>query len=377
MKKDQLVSSSILEQDNSRVLYKADRIKYYKKLSLYDYHEAYEIIVSQLHHQVDEIDLYQLFSYIGDIVDIKLMRSLHSMQSKGIAYIIFAHKSSAQQAIVLDNIALHQQAIKVIYSGQMKFIKSNNHPLSTTKKSEPVKNLNLTNYGVSLLNTSKNLLQEELTSLLEEFGIITKIEYIKEKNIYRYYFLNEKQARLAAKGMNSLLIDQCSIKTKLLLFTYTTSSDGGGGGGGTYTQTQTQTQNQTQTTSREDTYAHIRQHGDITVPGYDLQVETQYILISNMFQLNDSHDLITKEYNWKNYLKEDLIRECKNQLNVQVKDIQVNEFSGLVYIVCLNTLDAKKIKNLFDQRWYAKRQLKAQFFPHNEYIKLYPPIRVK
>ena len=62
--------------------------------------KEYEVFVGGLHNDVDENYLKKVFSKVGDIVEIRLVKNPQTHKNKGFGFVRFATVEQAKQAII-------------------------------------------------------------------------------------------------------------------------------------------------------------------------------------------------------------------------------------------------------------------------------------
>lgn len=132
--------------------------------------DEYTIIVSQIHPKIDERDLFQFFSLVGYVVDIRLLRDTKTNKSRGISYVEFKEKDSVTKALALGGQLLGgypitvqpsltekakadrtQREMAALFKDQAKLIVKNLHP---------------------------NLEKGDLLPMFEEFGAVESFKII-------------------------------------------------------------------------------------------------------------------------------------------------------------------------------------------------------
>ena len=61
-----------------------------------------QVFVSQLHPKVGEEDLFEFFSVVGRVEDIRLIKDQRTGRSKGLCYVEFADRDAMQSALALN-----------------------------------------------------------------------------------------------------------------------------------------------------------------------------------------------------------------------------------------------------------------------------------
>lgn len=75
--------------------------------------DDFTIFVHQIHPKVDDRDLFDFFSHVGRVLDIRLIRDQRTLKSKGLAYIEFWQRESVSKAISLNGCALGGYPISI------------------------------------------------------------------------------------------------------------------------------------------------------------------------------------------------------------------------------------------------------------------------
>jgi RNA-binding protein 39 len=85
--------------------------------------DEYTVFVSQIHPKVDERDLFEFFSHVGRVEDIRLIRdSAH--KSKGLCYVEFWERESINKALALAGqlIGGHPINVAVVQNTQVQAV---------------------------------------------------------------------------------------------------------------------------------------------------------------------------------------------------------------------------------------------------------------
>ena len=80
------------EEERNRKLHEAER-----EANKYEY----TVFVAQIHPKVNERDLFEFFSHVGRVEDIRLIRDQRTQKSKGLCYVEFWDKESVSKAVTL------------------------------------------------------------------------------------------------------------------------------------------------------------------------------------------------------------------------------------------------------------------------------------
>jgi len=63
--------------------------------------DDYTVFVSGIHPKVQDRDLFEFFSYVGQVEDIQVVKDPRTRKSKGLSYVEFREKDSVHKAVAL------------------------------------------------------------------------------------------------------------------------------------------------------------------------------------------------------------------------------------------------------------------------------------
>lgn len=182
--------------------------------------EDYAIFVSQVHPKVNERDLFEFFSHVGRVDDIRLIRDPRTQKSKGLCYVEFWDKDSVGKAISLSGQLLGGYPISIsVTPASQRLGGGGNSPVSEST---------MRLYIGSIPDSVK---EEDLRPVFAAFGEIDYFDIHRDSNGQSKGFgfvqyTNERDGRDAMEKLNGLKIAGRSIKVGVV----DTGSDGGQAG---------------------------------------------------------------------------------------------------------------------------------------------------
>jgi RNA-binding protein 39 len=297
----------------------------------------YTAFVHGLHPEIDERDLFELFSECGKISDINIIRDRVSGFSRGLAYVEFWDKNCVKDALALDGVDIRGYPLKV-----SKTVEENAGaaaPVAVSVKS----GLHLNIYNVSeLINL------DDLKGIFREFGRIEMAGPFGEGADAHYTcrYLDPKEGTAAQTHLNGFDLDNKKLRLEV----------------------QQQAQAQTASSTAATTAASTSAAPAVAAPpsAGERGLATTYVLVANMFDVLNPAE--TQEH-WKEYLAEDVTAECEGKLDARVKALHVDgkNTGGNVYIHFATVQGAQNVVKVFQGRWFAKRQLTATYLDQDEF----------
>lgn len=126
--------------------------------------ELYTVFVSQIHPKIGEKDLYEFFTIVGRVEDIRLIRDQKTKKSKGLCYVEFWERDSVHKATALSGQLLGGYPITIqVCEAEQKAAVNDNVP---------------TKLYVGQLHF--NVAEEDIKPLFEAFGPIVAVELHKD-----------------------------------------------------------------------------------------------------------------------------------------------------------------------------------------------------
>lgn len=325
--------------------------------------DDYTVFVSQIHPKVDERDLFEFFSHVGRVEDIRLIRDQRTHKSKGLCYVEFWERESVPKAVTLTGqlIGGYPITIAICQSGGQQKV-----PASTPMRLY-VGDLHL------------NVSDSDLKPVFEAFGPIDFVEIHKDdkgasKGFGFVQFKNETDARAALQALNGLEIAGKAIKVGMV-DQAVSNVDQGAGSWGEDEETSVPLTAQ----GRADLMAKLGGRAGLApqmgssapsaaaAPVMNIPVQpTTCIIIKNMFDPKTETEL-----DFDLDIKEDVEEEAVKF--GPIKHIFVDKNSaGHVYLRYHTKEAAEKLRQTFHGRWFATRQISAEFVIETTYSARFP-----
>lgn len=328
----------------------------------------YTVFVAQIHPKVDEKDLFEFFSHVGRVEDIRLIRDQRTQKSKGLCYVEFSETESVHKAVAL--------------SGQL----IGGYPITITiieaDKQKPT-----TGDGKALRlyvgNLHVNVTENQIRPIFDAFGELDFIELHKDpatgdsKGFGFVQYKNEADAHSALSQLNGLEIAGQNIKVGLVEGNQEAIGSMGeldeDAAGGVAMTAQ----------SRAQLMAKLQRDPVMGMPAQQAQAPPQNILpnvpriqpttcvvIKNMFNPAEEEDP-----NFHLDIQEDVMDEAK--VYGKVKHIHVDKAdpAGRVFLAMPDKEGAQKLVSAFNGRWFAQRQIAAEFVVEATYFAKFPDAR--
>uniref|UniRef100_A0A7S4DX10 RRM domain-containing protein n=1 Tax=Lotharella globosa TaxID=91324 RepID=A0A7S4DX10_9EUKA len=314
------------------------------------------VFVYQIHPKVDERDLFEFFSAVGKVTDIRLIRDQRTHKSKGLCYIEFAEHDSVMKAISLTGQQLGGFPITVTVTQAEK-----------NRQAEQADGGSMRLYVGSL---HFKVTEDDLRPVFETFGPLDFIDLHKDPatGISRGFgFVQYKKAadaKTALTNLNGLEIAGRAIKVGMV----ETKSEGGNvedlddsEGGGLALTAQSRA-NLMQRLNRDQ----IQMPGQPSAPqntgviaAKTLSVPkiqmTECVVISNMFDPATEED---PEFHLD--IKEDVEEEVNKYGTIKHIFVDKTNPKGMVYVRVDSPATGEKIVKSLHGRWFASRQIRAE-----------------
>ncbi|GAB5356125.1 hypothetical protein AAMO2058_000264200 [Amorphochlora amoebiformis] len=317
------------------------------------------VFVYQIHPKVDERDLFEFFSAVGTVTDIRLIRDQRTHKSKGLCYIEFAQHDSVMKAISLTGQQLGGFPITV-----------------TVTQSEKNRAAQEASDGGSMRlyvgSLHFNVTEDDLRPVFETFGPLDFIDLHKDPatGVSRGFgFVQYKKgadAKNALANLNGLDIAGRPIKVGMV----ESKTEGGGGveslddndAGGLALSAQ----------SRANLMQRLNRDA-IPMPGQPQNVKkdtgviaaktltvpkiqaTECVVIRNMFNPATEED---PEFDLD--IKEDVEEEVRKYGEIKHIHVDKENPKGIVYVRVDSASTGEKIVKSLNGRWFASRQIVAE-----------------
>jgi RNA-binding protein 39 len=334
----------------------------------------YTVFVAQIHPKVNERDLFEFFSHVGRVEDIRLIRDQRTQKSKGLCYVEFWEKESVSKAVTLTGQLLGGYPISISITLAPK--------ITTTTVVE-------TSMKLYVGQLHENVTDSDLKPVFEAFGELDFIDIHKDsdgvsKGFGFVQYKSEADARAAMEALNGLKIAGKAIRVGIVdsksegaselddegtggvamnaanrvalmekLARGTAGLPGLGGGSSMYSQMQPPP-------------PALMAPPPMSVPR--IQPST-CVVIKNMFDPKTESD---PEFDLD--IKEDVEEEATKFGTLKHIFVDKNSM-GMVYVRYNDIDGAKQLVSAFNGRWFASRQISADFVPDTTYLMKFPSAR--
>jgi len=330
------------------------------------------VFVYQIHPKVDERDLFEFFSAVGKVTDIRLIRDQKTQKSKGLCYIEFGEHESVMKAIALTGQELGGYPITVT--------------VTQGEKNRQAEQSDGANLRLVVGNLHFKLTEDDLRPLFENFGVVDFIDLHKDPATGAsrgFGFIQFKKAADAKLAMTNL--DGLELGGKAMKVSQVENKEGEASNnnaadlddaeGGLALTAQSRA-NLMQRLNRNEikTNANQPKANSGVIAATNLSVpkiqSTECVVIKNMFDPKTETD---PEFHLD--IKEDVEEEV--QKYGQIKHIFVDRENprGMVYVRVDSAATGKKIVEQFNGRWFASRQIAAECCPPTTYEIKFPESR--
>jgi RNA-binding protein 39 len=325
--------------------------------------DQYTCFVSQIHPKVDERDLFEFFSHVGRVEDIRLIRDQRTQKSKGLCYVEFWERDSVVKAVALTGQLIGGYPITVQITQtdlQKKAVKPED-----AAKGPPMR------LYVSQLHA--NVSENDLKPVFEAFGPVEGIELHKDpvsqqsKGFGFVTYKHTMDAKAAMEALDGLEIAGKQIKVGMADGDGNTSvgnmdSIDGDGDSGLAMTAQARAQLM-QRLQRGDAMGFPQANAAPTpapVPS------TVCVLVRNMFDPKTE-----EEADFDLDIKEDVEEECAKYGTLKHIFVDKNSL-GNVYLRFTGNAGAEGIVKSFHGRWFASRQIAAGYMEVATYDRKFP-----
>lgn len=347
------------EEERKRKLHEAER-----EANKYEY----TVFVAQIHPKVNERDLFEFFSHVGRVEDIRLIRDQRTQKSKGLCYVEFWEKESVSKAVTLTGQLLGGYPISISITLAPKVATPT--VVETTMK-------------LSIAQLHEEVTEKDLKPVFEAFGELDFLEIHKDsdgrsKGFGFVQYKSEADARAAKEALNGLKIAGKAIRVAIV----DARSEGAAeldeeGTGGVAMSSDIRRQLMMNLANREsmpgvNMSAPPVAPPPMVAPPAPVVPRVQYstcVVIKNMFDPSTE-----TEPDFDVDIKEDVEEEASKF--GPLKHIFVDKNSmGIVYVRYNDIEAAKKLVSAFNGRWFASRQIAADFVPDTTYLAKFPGAR--
>eukprot|EP00343_Euplotes_focardii_P007563 CAMPEP_0205819980 /NCGR_PEP_ID=MMETSP0206-20130828/2530_1 /ASSEMBLY_ACC=CAM_ASM_000279 /TAXON_ID=36767 /ORGANISM="Euplotes focardii, Strain TN1" /LENGTH=352 /DNA_ID=CAMNT_0053114213 /DNA_START=130 /DNA_END=1188 /DNA_ORIENTATION=- len=338
--------------------------------------DDYTAFVSQIHPKVDERDLFEFFSLVGRVEDIRLIRDQRTQKSKGLCYVEFYEKESVHKAVALTGQLLRGYPITVqqcishdtevvdqgmrLYVGQL-------HP---------------------------NVTEADLRPVFEAFGPVDFVDLKldpgtgESKGFAFVQYKHSAEAKTALQALDGLELAGRRIKVgavdastegiqSLNELDAGENDDGDGGGIGLTAQgraalMQRLSRGMVQTPGvggGPPRAAPAPMHRSAPTP--TLIQPTTCLVVKNMFS-----PATESEPEWWLDIRDDVMEECEKYGPAPIHcEVDRENQQGVVYLQLRDVPSSTRVQQAFHGRFFASRQIVAEFVSETTYFMKFPKQR--
>lgn len=351
---------------------------------------ACTIFVSAIHPRIEEEDLFEFFSLVGRVEDIQLIRDQRTGKSKGLAYVEFSTVEDAQKSQVLNGQLLGGYPIQVQMPKTAASNSSSSSKQKEEKKAPPPELIDGIRIYVGSLNFAVN--ENDLRPIFEAFGPIVSMEIHRDsmtgqsKGFGFIFYRNKADGETAMAALDGYEVAGRKIKVgyatplndpskqkqlaagqpvskpiplPLPLPTLPTTLPGPIPGMGLPSIAAAQLPATAQSVPLLPSLPPLTP-AQLT--------PSQYLLISNMF-----NPATETEPEWWLDLEEDVDEEAGKFGKIRKIHVDKDSAAGHVYIKFADVDGAVAAQKAFHGRWFANRQLSAEFIQESTYEQRFPP----
>jgi len=335
--------------------------------------DEYTVFVSQIFPKVDERDLFEFFSLVGRVEDIRLIRDQRTQKSKGLAYVEFWERDSVHKAVALTGQLLrgYPITIQVTQTAKQKEV--------VIAGDQPMK--------LYVGNLRDIVTTEDLMPVFEAFGPVTSVEIVRDSDNkskgYGFVVYKKKDdAETALNALNGLDLAGQAIKVGRADLSQQPDlgnnvgelDDGEGGGLALSAQGRAALMAKLARSGGGPTMPPMPAAMSVMLhpppvhhPAPHVPVQpTTCLVIKNMFDPRTE-----PEPDFDQDIKEDL--EDESEKFGKLKHCFVDKNSmGFGYMRFQNIQAAVLAQKAFHGRWFASRQITCEYVPEATYTAKFP-----
>jgi RNA-binding protein 39 len=332
--------------------------------------DEYTVFVAQIHPKVNERDLFEFFSHVGRVEDIRLIRDQRTQKSKGLCYVEFWEKDSVGKAVTLTGQLLGGYPITI----------------SITQSPKGSTTVQVTTMRLYVGGLHENVTERDLKPVFEAFGDLDFIDIHKDsdgksKGFGFVQYKSETDGRAALENLNGMEIAGKQIKVGIVDAQSESAGELDDEGTGGFSLNAAGRAQLMQKLGRGTAMPGINMPGmsmmgmpNAPAPAPAAPVKfhqpliqpSTCVIIKNMFDPSQETD---PEFDQD--IKEDVEEEALKF--GKLKHILVDKNSmGMVYVRYAEVEGAKKLVSAFNGRWFASRQITAEFVIETTYLARYP-----
>lgn len=339
--------------------------------------DDYTVFISQIHPKVDERDLFEFFSHVGRVEDIRLIRDQRTQKSKGLCYVEFWEKDSVHKAVALTGQIIGGHPINVQVCQSQKIAE------------EAAKASAMKLYVGSL---HFNVTENDLQPVFEAFGALDFIDLHKDpvtgtsKGFGFVQYKKQEDAIAALQALDGLEIAGRPIKVGTVdgdnnpMVAGTAEEkmgkledeDGGGGlsmtSGGRAALMAQLSRGQSFGVPAGLGAPAILAAPKAAVPMLPVLVQpTTCLVVKNMFDPKTE-----TEPDFDLDIKEDVEEECEKMGSKPRHAFVDKNSQGQVFLSFQSSAHAQTVVAAFHGRWFASRQISAEYVIEPTYYARFP-----
>jgi len=344
------------------------------------------VFACQIHPKVDERDIFQFFSQAGTVTDVQLIRDIRTGKSKGLCYVEFEVRETVPIALAFSGQLLGGFPITV----QVTQAEKNRAAAASKAAAAAAVHMNQMKLFIGNLNPQVSV--EDLRPVFEAFGPVDSVEIsttLDPEGALFGYVLYRKQAdgQAAMSQLNALEILGRAIKVVHADLNASLGTSGGavaqGFGAGQSALAALQDQqsvaeltgmNPSRVDEDEDNQGMHMNSASRSLLMQKLgggvmasqATQNQLSSMSTCCILKNMFDSTEESDDFENEIKEDVSAEVAR--HGELLHISVDKYSqGHVYLKFRHAHSAQATINALAGRWFAKKQIQADFFPESDY----------
>lgn len=334
--------------------------------------EQRTILIYQLHPKIDDRHLFEFFSLVGQVDDIRLIRDAKSQKSKGLCYVEFHESEAANKALALNGQLLNGYPVAITVTQSEK-----NAAPTTKPQSDPDGAMRL--YVGSL---HYNVTEDDIRPLFEAFGPLDSVKLERDpgqpqsKGFGFVQFQYTSHAKAAMEKLNGLEIGGRPMKVSDANIPtaggYQLVNDHGDRlddemDSGKTLSASARSALMARLAGAAPTFALQPQPKAVFIPTAPMTQPSTCIVIKNMF------DPATEtEARWDEDIRDDVSEEVKKCGDLKHIHVDKKDPGGLVYIRMEVIEAAQKVISNLNGRWFASRQLSVSNVPEATYLSMFP-----
>jgi len=379
-----------------------------KRDTYYDKHEELEelaakdeltLMVRQLHPRTAEFDVFELFSSVGKVKDVRLIQDERSGKCVGVGYVEMATRQDLVQALALDGTVLRGMPMVV----QVSFAEKNRLAATGASAAE-IKAVGLSSNGPGGSNASEagmklyvgnlhpSLSEDQLRGVFAPFGQLDRVDVHKtptgeSKGFAFLHFAFAADGRKCMAQMDGFSLAGRPIRVSLSGQDHSSGphSSGGGGRGGRDSSIEKLDSldegsggSKVTAAQRAQMMARLAEKSGVFVPSelrtaaagaaaYGADLETsRCVVLKNMFDRLSPE--ATSNPNFFSEIAED-VRSEVSKLGTVIHCAADKWSNGFVYCKLLAHQEAARVRAAMHGRYFAKNRIICEYVEESVYDK--------